>query len=42
MAGVNSRFAIVTEEEIFQIPTFPEYVVLSPSLSVYVNTIGSF
>ena len=33
MAGVNSRFAVVTEElEILQMLTFLECVVLSPSL----------
>ena len=31
MVGVNSRFAVVTEEEIFQMLTFHERVVLLPS-----------
>ena len=31
MVGVNSRFAVVTEEEIFQMLTFHECVVLLPS-----------
>ena len=34
MAGVNSRFAVVTEGEILQMFNFLEYVVLLPSLYV--------
>ena len=34
--GVNSRFAVMTEEEILQILTLLEFVVLSPSLYMYI------
>ena len=37
MAGVNSRLSMVTEEEVLQMLTFLEYVVLSPSF-VFTNT----
>ena len=37
MTGVNSRFAIATEEEILQMLTFLECVVLSPSLYTLIH-----
>ena len=37
MAVVNSRFAVVTEKEILQMISFPECVVLSPSLYIVIQ-----
>ena len=37
MAVVNSRFAVVTEEEILQMFIFLECVVLSPSLYMLIQ-----
>ena len=37
MAGLNSRFAVVTEEKILQMFTFLECVVLSPSLFMLIQ-----
>ena len=37
VAGVNSRLAVMTEEEILQMLTFLERVVLSPSLYMLIQ-----
>ena len=41
MANVNSPFAVVIEEKILQILTFPECVVLSPSLYMLILVFSS-
>ena len=41
MTGVKSRFAVATEEEILQIFTFLESVVLSPSLYMLIQLFSS-
>ena len=42
MADVNSRFAVVTEEEILQMLTFLERVALSSSLHMLIQLFSSF
>ena len=41
IASVNSRFAVLTEEEILQIRTFLERVVWSPSLYFRIHLFSS-
>ena len=41
IAGVNSRVAVVTGEEILQMLTFLECVVLSPNLYVLIQYVSS-
>ena len=40
-SGLNSRFAVVTEEEILQMFTFLECTVFSPSLYMLIQLISS-
>ena len=41
IAGLNSCFAIVTEQKIKQMLAFSEYVVLSPSLDMLIQLFSS-